>query len=692
MLTTYILVLSESDSFTVAFSVSRLLIFAKNVHNLVAGQFVKAQCYLGDMTLTNVSKTMNVKFFIACFFLLLLESNAQSYKSELRAKKDFTALAHKPLSYKYGFIKSLKVVYDLKSKKLYYTNSKRYIYHFEFVTNYLGREESLDNFNAYNYAATHEYKRYLLANINFYESLNVYTLELSPADNMTVTDIGFLYNLIKQSSFFENLKFFLNTERLIDDKSDLGIPTIEADAIYKHQQYQPISTEKAYGRLRFIDMDELKNVQIQRTDIIVVNKPVLNLPIVGGVITTKMQTPLSHISVLGINRKIPVATYKKAYQTKFLRSLDNQLVSFEVKLDTFYVKSITQEKFTRKTRRRKKKAKKLALNLKTNTLISGADLHHKRIKTVGGKAANFGELFRIASVTKGFKVPECSFAIPFHFYNQHVTTHKIDAQIEKAIENYTLQKNDSLLKIELKQIRNRIKNASINRALIVSINDHLDNTACTYNRIRFRSSTNAEDIVGFSGAGLYTSRTGVRNHDKKTFEKAIKTVWASLWKKRAFLERDLYNIDQKSVAMGILAHRSFPNEYANGVAITKNLYRKNFDGNVINLQLGEEPVVNPKPNVTSEQIICYEGADVELYKNKKIIEVISYSSLTKNKLILTKDKIAQLSQQLYRLKKHFYKNVYKSRGTFLNFGLDVEFKIDGENKDLYIKQARYFND
>ncbi|CAL2103011.1 Phosphoenolpyruvate synthase [Tenacibaculum sp. 190130A14a] len=634
---------------------------------------------------------MKTKALILCLLLFLLESVAQNYKTELSNSDDFILLAHKPLSNKYGFVKSLKILYDLKTKKLYYTNSKRFKYHFEFVINYLELDESLDNFNKHNYAATHKKKRFLLANINFYESLDTYTLELSPADRMTLKDIRFLYDLVKKSSYFKELKFFLNTERLIEQKSTIALPTIEAGAIYKNQQYQAISTEKSYGRLRFIDMDSLNSAKIQRTDIIIVNKPVLNLPIVNGVITTRMQTPLSHISVLGINRKIPVATYKNAYKTAYIKNLNEQYVSFEVALDTFYLKPISKEKFERKTKRRKNKIKTLKLDLTTNTLISGTNLHHKRIQTVGGKAANFGELFKIAQ-SSNFKVPECSFAIPFYFYNQHIKTHKIEPLIAKTINNYALQKNDSLLKIGLKKIRNQIKNTPIDSSLINQVHEYLNNSKCPYDRIRFRSSTNAEDIVGFSGAGLYTSKTGIRNDSKKNFEKAIKTVWASLWKKRAFLERDLYNINQNSIAMGVLAHRSFPNEYANGVAITKNLYRKNFYGNVINLQLGEEPVVNPKPNIVSEQIICYEGAEVDLYKDKKVIEVISYSSLNNNQLILSQKEILNLSQQLYKLKRHFHKKVYKRRKSFLNFGLDVEFKIDGPNKDLYIKQARYFND
>lgn len=210
--------------------------------------------------------------------------------------------------------------------------------------------------------------------------------------------------------------------------------------------------------------------------------------------------------------------------------------------------------------------------------------------------------------------------------------------------------------------------------------------------MRFRSSTNAEDILGFSGAGLYDSKTGIIGDSIKTIEKAIKKVWGSLWLERAFLEREYFNIDQNSVAMGILVHRSFPNEKANGVAITKNLYRKKYFGTIINVQLEEVPVVNPDESITCDQIICYAGANSKLY-DKDIIEVISYSSINNNKLVLSEPEIIKLTKQLEIIKKHYYFNkLYKSKKTYLNYALDIEFKIDGASRDLYIKQARYFND
>ena len=91
-------------------------------------------------------------------------------------------------------------------------------------------------------------------------------------------------------------------------------------------------------------------------------------------------------------------------------------------------------------------------------------------------------------------------------------------------------------------------------------------------RMKFRSSTNAEDLAHHTGAGLYESRAGAVGDPLYPVDVALKTVWASVWNVRAFEERDYAGIDHTQVAMAILVAPSFPDELANGVAITANVY------------------------------------------------------------------------------------------------------------------------
>jgi len=331
---------------------------------------------------------------------------------------------------------------------------------------------------------------------------------------------------------------------------------------------------------------------------------------------------LSHLSLLGQNRKIPICAYKLAFKDSLLIRLNNKNVRFEVLRDTFRIELTHNLKF------KKEELKKIKLksNLKIDSLVDIKDLNRKSFKFAGHKANNMGRLFKI-SKKSNFKVPEGK-----------------------------VQNNGGWI------------------------------------RMRFRSSTNAEDIKGFSGAGLYSSKTGILFNDNKSFEKAIKKVWASLWSYEAYLEREYFDINQKDVLMGVLVHRSFPNEEVNGVAITKNIYRKNSHGFIVNAQVGETSVVKPEQGIICDQFICYPNSVNNLYKGKTIVDIITQSNINDNgKLVMSDKEILSLANQLESIKKYFYRHSYSSK-SYTNFGLDVEFKLDNKNRDLYIKQVRWFND
>jgi hypothetical protein len=143
--------------------------------------------------------------------------------------------------------------------------------------------------------------------------------------------------------------------------------------------------------------------------------------------------------------------------------------------------------------------------------------------------------------------------------------------------------------------------------------------------------------------------------------------------------------------MGILVHRSFPDEEVNGVAITRNIYRENGYGFVVNAQLGDVSVVDPAEGFKCDQFICYPDAINFLYREKNVIDVITYSNLNRNRLVMTEEEIQHLANQLERIKQHFYSKL-SAPASYIEFGLDVEFKLQGPDRELYIKQVRYYND
>jgi hypothetical protein len=202
--------------------------------------------------------------------------------------------------------------------------------------------------------------------------------------------------------------------------------------------------------------------------------------------------------------------------------------------------------------------------------------------------------------------------------------------------------------------------------------------------MRFRSSTNSEDLNGFTGAGLYTSKTGDPNNAEKPVTSAIRNVWASLWNFRAFEERSYRGIPHTDVAMALLVHPSFPDEEANGVALTANMFDATQPGFYINVQIGGTSVVLPEAGITADSFLYY------YYYPGQPITFFSHSSLIPpEQTVLSAAQTYRLGQALEAI--HSYFAQYYQNGSEF-YAMDVEFKFDddelGGEPQLWVKQAR----
>jgi pyruvate,water dikinase len=622
-------------------------------------------------------------------FLLIILLNccssspvAQEYLNSL-SESDFIALQREPLSSKYSQVQAVKVIYDLKTKEIYYI-SNSFQYHNKFCQTVLGYNEPLGIFNRDNYGTDRDKRQYLLANINFFSSRKEYILELSPSDQMLISDITLLHNRVAETSFLTpDVKLILNSARLINSENKLTIPFIKPEEIYKNQNFQSVSKFTGKGKLRKIELSELSNSSIDEDDIILINGTPLQLAGVSGIITTDLQTPLSHLSILGQNRKIPVMALKDAWDDENINSLIGKQVELTVSIDGFTISEADGLSNPKKERKRLY----LKKNLNEKELIKAKDFNRKTANYCGYKAENFGILYQLAK-KMDFSVPEAAFGIPFYYYQQHAEKSEVIGLIAQ-LENHSNPKE------LLSTIREKIKSTPVDSTLILNIENQLEGMS-SFSRFRFRSSTNAEDMKGFSGAGLYSSKTAltgsniVEKDEGKTIENALRKVWASLWKDSAYDERAYFNIQQEDVMMGILVHRSFPDEEVNGVAISKNIYRENNLGFVVNAQLGDSSVVQPNPAITCDQFICYPTQESGFYTQNQTIEIITTSSLNDFNLVMTSDEIYRLANVIQGIKKYFYYRDFTS-ATFNEYALDFEFKLEKDSRELYLKQVRPFN-
>jgi len=268
------------------------------------------------------------------------------------------------------------------------------------------------------------------------------------------------------------------------------------------------------------------------------------------------------------------------------------------------------------------------------------------------------------------------FAVPFAFYDEFMRHNGFYAKAAAMMAGPEFAKNTDKRIKALEQFRRTISKgempARLQTALAPvqkSFGDH---------PIRCRSSTNNEDLPGFSGAGLYSSYT----HDKTEgpIASSIQQVYASLWNFRAFEERDFYRIDHGATAMGVLLHPNFSEEKANGVAVSDDIVYQSGNKYYVNTQLGEDMVTNPEGQSIPEEVLLSPSSSRD-------DTIVTYSNRVQgDQEILSRAHADQLRRHLGRIKRKFRRH-YGHKRSDGKFAMEIEFKVTAENK-LVIKQAR----
>ncbi len=628
------------------------------------------------------------KHLVVFFFLLVLPvSYGQVALKELKKYREFQELAGPPLNTNLGKVESVKVVYDLRGKNLYFIQYKRYRFHYGFCVDYLSDIHTLEDFNQINYSTSPE-REYLLGNVNMNRESGQYFIDFSVFDHMPADLIvAFYRHIYKKVYFRESLKVLLNTERLLALEDSLGkqIPVMKPAELYQNKTYQAISRGMCKGKLRFEEnLDSVSGGPFHADEILVTHGTPKYLPPVAALIIDEFQTPLSHLSILGKNRKIPIAVDLKLVYDSAFRTLEGEWITLDIS---------EQESWYRKTQPkpladRSRRPVSLKMDSTVHSLVECKDFKSAGSDEIGNKAFHFGIMSEVSEVGK-FKVPESAFAIPFYFYLRHIDRPETRRLI-RLLDHAGEMEQDSLKNL-LKAVRREIGRTPVDPLLVAEVKSCL--LRSEFKTFRFRSSTNAEDAAGFSGAGLYDSKTVDLADSVKTIERAILKVWSSLWSFEAFQERRFFHFSDENLAMGILVHRSFPKEEANGVLITKNLYRENsyLDGMTINVQLGDVSVVQPPQGVVCDQLVIIH--ELEESNFSRIVEYIANSNLTQGKTVLNEEEVKRLEQAAKIIRDHFFEKGLRNKKLFeFDLVLDIEFKFQGENRELYVKQVRFFNE
>lgn len=627
----------------------------------------------------------------------------------LRTPGDFRALA---AGEALVGIESVKFVLDMGAGgAVHLLGGERWPLHYSFVREEINGEPQLDRCDAaqnaifyqgwYDFSVTEyfqvEGRRYLLGTLSLHGATNLHAVEFTFGDTISAEQmrVGF-YSVIphteRPSEWVLRAQDDVQLARVREIEGSL--PLVGPNAPFVGMTFQPLTRGVSFGTLRFIPATELDRATFGRDTIVVTDDVPNDIPFVAGLITEAFQTPLAHVNVLSQNRNTPNAALRAARSDPRLEPYFDQLVRLEVTPTELLVREATPKEVREFWESRESLEPPASPRLDTSVRgVQPLEQHSlASLPVIGAKAAQMSELKRInvrrtgCEDTPPFVTPEAAFAIPVVHYLEHFEKSGAKELLQELREDPDFESDPAAQADGLTRVQQSIREYPVDSELLDEV------TAATSERfgnkrVRFRSSSNTEDLPTFNGAGLYTSISAELDQEDRRVDDAIRTVWASLWNPRAYDERRYSNIDDENIAMGVLVHLAELSEEANGVAVSRNVLEPNRgDIYYINVQAGEASVTNPAPGITTDQLIYRwppRTPNIEYNSNSSVLGAL----LDPPAHVMTEQEVRNLSCALAAVHDWFRPKLDPNSENRW-FAMETEFKLLDGDRQLLLKQAR----
>jgi hypothetical protein len=637
--------------------------------------------------------------------VLPADSVDPEFAQQIGCQADFDFLAADPFDASIPGAHSAKTVIDrLDDNALFFQNSDLYPIHWNFCSTHLSGDGlpmvgELSSFNTTEYYSPD--RRFILGAVTYYDEPGVWVYEISPYDTADVDMITTAFRLIRDNAFFGPDLFFHPTstriEKLIPSLPE-DVKIMTTDELYAGIDYQPLNLGTSTGLLTFHTREEVDGQYTPYRELVVLDAVPNDISIVAGIITAEFQTPLAHINVLSANRGTPNMGLRDAQTNDQLTALEGKWVELTVAPFEWTIREITAEEaaaWWEKHRPDPIDVPPMDTSVtEMSDLIEVLDLDkdslstaiHNAIPAFGAKGTNYAALEE--AELAGLPIPiQSGFGIPMYYYDTFMTENGLYDRIHTLMKE-TKWADPSWRMIALEEFQDEIRAGVVDPTFAAAVKAK-GAKLWPGESMRFRSSTNSEDLGDFTGAGLYDSETGdpdVKADADDSVEWAMKKVFAAVWNPRAYEERDFYSMDHFAVGMALLVTPNFPDEEANGVAITNNIFDTSGlePAFYVNAQEGETGVVLPDEGILPDAYLQYF-----YYENQPVVYIQHSTEVPEGDTVLTNDEVYTLGVALDAINTWFL-DVYGSDGGW--YGMDVEWKYDDKYTPgtpmLFIKQAR----
>ncbi len=522
----------------------------------------------------------------------------------------------------------VKIVYDRQRSDFHIINNKIFNLHaFYIAEKILGlpktqMESQIDEYNQKFYFD--EDRRFFLGTLSLHQGQQgqFYVIETVEVDVMTPTMMLEFYQVVRAALDSQYPLLFKpanhHQEQSLRNAEIQRLPIIHNNELFSSAKYICLNKGKTQGRIRAfatIESYKLNRATILWHDIIVMNRVPDDIPRVAGIINGDHTTPLSHTNVLAAGWQIPNCIQIGIFDQILKEGLDGAWVEMTVP-------NIGSDVLLTKIERPASADQKPTWAIH-KIQIETPVIEHTPIKALdelrsydrykyGTKAANLGELFHVLQrgsdkllgfyrikrppranllsyiadhldvtesadlnasahrfLNQTFRIP-AGIAIPFsmqaEFLDSSATLQQEIGKLKMALELGAAQAESLCISIQ-QRIRNLRMSERMAQVIDSAISKHMAGTTSFV----IRSSSNAEDLLGFSAAGIYESINHVSSAEK-IFE-SIKEVWASLLSPRVVKLRQEVGINLDDSYMGVIIQEEIPSRMG-GVLVTTNPFNQ----------------------------------------------------------------------------------------------------------------------
>ena len=450
------------------------------------------------------------------------------------------------------------------------------------------------------------------------------------------------------------------------------VPVVFEETLFGDLDYWGLNPAEGFGFFRHISLEEIPDIK----DIVLYESLPNALPRVSGIMTSAIQTPLSHVNLRAIQQNIPNSYLREPLEIDSIVDLLGKNIYYKVEQDKYTIREASQEEVNNWFEAlRPTEPQTPPLNLDQIDILPLRDISFDMSDAFGAKCSNIATMLEF-----GFPVnttPD-GFGVPFYFYQEFMKYNGFFDEIRELISDQDFIDNRDVRDDVLKDFRKTIKAADMPVWMLDAL-DEMHKSFPEGTSVRCRSSTNNEDLPGFNGAGLYDSKT--QHPHEGHMSKSIKQVYASLWNLRAFDEREFSRVDHFTASMGVLCHPNYEDEIANGVGVSVDPLYGSENTFYLNSQLGEDLITNPEAQSTPEEMLL----------DRQRVNASDYVLVQRSNLV---DQDSIILGESFRADMREFFNVIHDEFEVLydavdnpTFAMDIEYKIT-EEFQLIIKQAR----